>query len=130
MTLDENKAISRRWLEAGFGCGDTAVMEELIPLKLLQEGSLREQIVAYRAGFPDITVTIEQQIAEDDRVVSVLTFRGTHTGDLLGLPPTGKSMELTMVEIDTIRSGKVVDIWSDFHPIRVLQQLGLVVGKE
>ena len=105
-------------------------MEQLMPLQLLEESSMREQITAYRAGFPDITVTIDEQLAEGDRVMTRLTFRGTHTGDLLGVPPTNKPIELSMVEIDTVRDGKIVDLWSDFHPVRVLQQLGLLVPKE
>lgn len=127
---DATKAISRRWLEAGYGRGDTEAMTGLMPLQMLEEGSLREQIVAYRGAFPDLVVTIDEQIAEGERVVNRLTFRGTHTGDLLGLAPTGRPLEMQMAEIHTVRDGQIVDLWNTFHPVLVLAQLGLLVGKD
>lgn len=130
MSLDDNKRISRTWFEAGYGRGDTETMTRLMPPQMLEEASLREQVVAYHVGFPDLTVTIDEQLAEGDRVLSLVTFRGHQTGDLLGIAPTGKPMELTLAEIHTIRDGQIVDVWNDFHPIRVLQQLDLIVGKE
>jgi predicted ester cyclase len=126
MTTEDLKAESRRWFEDGFGRGDMSVLEELMPEEQLLESSMREQVQAYRAGFPDITVTIDDQLAEGDRVMTMATFRGTHTGDLLGLPPTGKRMEYTIVQVATYADGKIIDQWSDFHPVRVLQQLGLI----
>ena len=124
------KALSRRWFEEGYGRGNTAAMEELMPLQMLEDASLREQILAYRAAFPDLTTTIDEQLAEDDRVMTRVTFRGTQTGDLLGLPPTDKPIELTMVELHTWKNGQISDVWNDFHPVRILQQLGLIVDKE
>ena len=130
MSLDDNKQISRTWFEAGYGRGDTETMTRLMPLQMLEEASLREQIVAYRAAFPDLTVTIDEQLAEGDRVLTRVTFRGHQTGDLFGIAPTGKAIELTLAEIHTIQDGQIVDVWNDFHPVRVLQQLDLIVGKE
>jgi steroid delta-isomerase-like uncharacterized protein len=128
--MNELKAISRSWFEEGYGSGDISVMEALMPIEMLLEASLREQIMAYRTAFPDLAVTIEEQLREGDRVMTRLTFTGHHTGDLLGVPPTGKPIELTMVELHTIRDGKIVETWNDFHPIRILQQLGLIAANE
>lgn len=62
--------------------------------------------------------------------MTMFTVRGTNSGDLLGVPPTNRGIEYTMIEIDTVEGGQIVKTWTDFHPVRVLQQLGLIVGKE
>ena len=128
MSIEENKAAARRWFEVGFGRGDMSALEELMPEEQLLESSMREQVAAYRAAFPDITVTVDEQIGEREKVMTRLTFRGTHTGDLLGIPPTGKAMEYTIVQVATFEGGQMVDQWADFHPVVVLSQLGLVRG--
>jgi predicted ester cyclase len=120
------KARSRRWFEEGYGRNNGTTLEELMPIQRLEESSWREQIAAFHAAFPDLTATIEEQIAEGDRVMTRITFRGTQTGDLLGLPPTGKPIELTMVELHTWRDGQIADLWNSFHPVLVLAQLGVI----
>jgi len=120
------KGLSRRWLEDGYGRNDAAAMEALMPLQMLEESSWREQIAALHGAFPDLTATIDEQIAEHDRVMTRVTLRGTHTGDLLGLAPTGKPIELTIVELHTWKDGQIADLWNSFHPVVVLMQLGVV----
>jgi predicted ester cyclase len=119
-------ARSRRWFEEGYGNNDASVMEELMSLQALEESSWREQIAAFHSAFPDLSVTIEEQIADRQRVMTRVTFRGTHTGDLFGLAPTGKPIELTMVELHTWKDGQIVDLWNSFHPVLVLAQLGVI----
>lgn len=126
--MSDFKARSRRWFDEGYGRNNATVMEECMPLQQLQESSWREQIAAFHVAFPDLTVTIDEQIAERDRVMTRVTFRGTHTGDLFGLAPTGKPLELTIVELHTWRNGQIVDLWNSFHPIVALAQLGLVTA--
>ena len=124
------KALSRRWIEEGYGRRDASVMEELMPLQMLEESSWREQIAAFHGAFPDLTATIDQQLAEGDRVMTRVTFRGNHTGDLLGLPPTGKPIELAIVEVHAWRDGQIAELWNSFHPVLVLAQLGVVAAPD
>lgn len=124
--MPDVKALSRRWLEAGYGRNDASAMEELMPRQMLEESSWREQIAAFHAAFPDLTATIEEQLAEGDRVMTRVTMRGTHTGDLLGLAPTGKPIELSLVELHTWEDGQIADLWNSFHPVLVLMQLGVI----
>jgi predicted ester cyclase len=124
--MDDMKTLSRRWFEDGYGRNNAKVMEVLMPLDKLEESSWREQIAAFHVAFPDLTATIEEQLAQDDRVMTRVTFRGTHTGDLLGLAPTGKPIELTIVELHTWENGRLVDLWNSFHPVLVLTQLGVI----
>ncbi len=125
--MTDLKARSRRWLEEGYGRNNAAVLEELMPPQMLEESSWREQIAAFHTAFPDLTATIDEQLAEGDRVMTRVTLRGVHTGDLLGLPPTGKPIELTIVEVHEWRDGQISDLWNSFHPVLVLAQLGVIV---
>jgi predicted ester cyclase len=65
-------------------------------------------------------------IVEGDRVVSRLTFRGSHTGDLMGIPPTGKSVTISEIIIDRVADGKIVESWRLFDQMAMMQQMGLI----
>ncbi len=120
------KELSRRWFEDGYGRNDARVFEALMPMQRLEESSWREQIAAFHAAFPDLTVTVAEQMSDGERVMTRVTFRGTQSGDLLGLAPTGKRIDLTMVEGHTWKDGQIADLWNTFHPVLILAQLGLV----
>jgi steroid delta-isomerase-like uncharacterized protein len=79
-------------------------------------------------AFPDLTATVEDVVAEGDRVALRLTARGTHTGPLMGLPPTGKPVSFLGMEFFHIRDGKIVESWGQFDALSLLQQLGAVPG--
>lgn len=124
--MTDLKLLSRRWLEDGYGRNDASVMEDLMPLDRLEESSWREQIAAFHVGFPDLSATVDEQMCEGNRVLTRVTFRGTHTGDLLGLPPTGKRIDLTIAEMHTWEHDQIADLWNSFHPVLVLAQLGAI----
>ena len=73
---------------------------------------------------PDIHITIEDQVAEGDRVASRWTFRGTHTGDLMGLAPTNKQVTATGMVMDRVADGRIVEHWLEFDQMAMMQQLG------
>jgi predicted ester cyclase len=122
---ERNKQISRRWFEEGWA-GNVAIFDELGRGEWMAEMSLAPQIEAFHAGFPDLKVEVEEQIAEGDKVATRVHFTGTHTGDLLGIPPTGKQIDGRIIEIHTFNNGKVVSVANDFHPVLVLAQIGAV----
>jgi predicted ester cyclase len=124
--MTDTKSLSERWFTEGFGRNNASVFEELMPLEMLENSSWREQVAAFHTGFPDLTATVEEQIAEGPRVMTRVTFRGTHTGELLGLQPTGKPINLTIVELHTWRDGQIADLWNTFHPVLVMAQLGII----
>jgi predicted ester cyclase len=80
----------------------------------------------YHEAFPDIHVTIEDLIAEGDKVVARWTGGGTNTGEMMGMPPTGKAFKVTGVNTFRISGGKVVDTWVNFDTLGMMQQLGIV----
>jgi steroid delta-isomerase-like uncharacterized protein len=80
----------------------------------------------FRTAFPDGKLTIEDLIVDGDKVVSRVTYRGTQTGDMLGIPPTGKPVTVSAMIIDQFAEGKIVESWRLFDQMGMMQQLGLI----
>jgi steroid delta-isomerase-like uncharacterized protein len=87
---------------------------------------IKEHISDWLSGFPDLTFTIEQMIAEGDRVSSLLTVDGTHTGSWQGIPPSGKRINIRMMTIHRIQNGKIIEDWVIVESLGFCQQLGIV----
>jgi len=87
---------------------------------------VKELIAGYRAAFPDIHVTIEDQIADGDLVVSRWSAKGTHQGELMGIPATGKHATVTGITIDRIADGLIVESWNNWDTLGLMQQLGAI----
>jgi predicted ester cyclase len=84
-------------------------------------------VAMYRTAFPDYACTVDDQIAEGDKVVTRWTVRGTQQGELMGIPPTGKQVTLPGVVIDRIAAnGQLVETWLQADVLGMLQQLGVV----
>ncbi len=81
---------------------------------------------AFINAFPDSYVTIEDMIAEGDRVVTKKTFTGTHTGELSGIPPTGNRVSIQYVDIMRVRDGQIVEHWLSMDQLSFMQQLGVI----
>jgi predicted ester cyclase len=80
----------------------------------------------FRGAFPDTRITIEDQVAEGDRVVTRWTARGTHQGDLMGIPPSGVSGEIGGVTINRISRGKIAATWGSYDLLGLMRQIGAV----
>lgn len=80
------------------------------------------------AAFPGIHFTVEDQVADGDRVVTRWVAHGTHTGAFQGVPPTGKTVRLTGIDIDRIANGKVVECWALSDELGLMKQLGVVAA--
>lgn len=83
-------------------------------------------VATYREAFPDLTIMVDDMLAEDDKVVTHWTATGTHLGELMGIPATGKSVRVSGIAIDRCTDGKVVEHWDVFDQMGMLQQLGVV----
>ena len=138
MSAEDNKAIARRGWEELWNKGNLAIAaEHYAPdyvvhmpgtAKVRGPEAQTQQVLLYRTAFPDLHFTIEDQIAEGDKVVNRVTARGTHRGEFRGIPPTGKQMMVTGVTIDRIVGGKLQESWASWDFLGVLQQLGVVPG--
>jgi len=133
----ENKAIVRRFFEEVVNKGNMAVADELIAQDYLEHGSpagqpagiegFKQFIALVATAFPDLQVTIEDMISEENKVVVRLTVHGTHTGKLMGaIPPTGKRAMWTGIDIIRVVGGKIAERWSQRDLLGMMQQLGVI----
>ena len=138
MSTEQNRAIALRFLNEGWGTAPNwqAVWDEIVANDVVHHfNSNPEPVVgletnkAFNAdlfkGFPDIEHTVEDILAENDKVVYRTTLRGTHTGDFLGIPPTGKLARLNDFTLLQIADGKIVEWWYDCNLLALMQQLGV-----
>jgi predicted ester cyclase len=77
-----------------------------------------------RGAFPDLRLSIEEQVAEGDRVVTRVTFRGTHRGEFAGVAPTGREVAFAGTAVDRLADGKVVEMWHTANVHLLMQQIG------
>jgi steroid delta-isomerase-like uncharacterized protein len=136
---EQNKMLVQRFIEEVWNQGRFTLIDELIASDHLDhqpgtdangpEGE-RQYVAMLRAAFPDIHFTVEDQIAEGDKVVTRWTARATHTGEFQGLAPTGRQGVVTGIWIDRVANGKFVESWSIFDELGMLQQLGVIPAAE
>jgi steroid delta-isomerase-like uncharacterized protein len=134
MSADETKAIVRRFWEA-FNRHDLDATDALVRADFVDhetDGSTRtregrrRQGEGFLAAFPDAQFTLEDLIAEGDRVAYRFTYRGTHQGPLMGTPPTAKAVSFSGMAIDRVVDGQIVEQWANFDTLSLLQQLGAI----
>jgi steroid delta-isomerase-like uncharacterized protein len=132
---EQNKAIVRRYLEETINQGNAAALDEFTApdyrgnmsgVPPFDQAMHRQMLTAFRAAFPDLHVTIDELIAEGDKVVSRSTYNGTHRGEFQGIPPTGKTFTIGGMNVSRIVDGKIVEDWTVLDMLGMLQQLGVV----
>ena len=131
---EQNKVMVRRTCEEIWNRGNLAVIDERFASDYLGHSSAEIQgpesakqfAAAMRSAFPDFHYTVEDQIAEGDRVVTRWTARGTHEGEFQGIPPTGKQVTITGIGIFRIANGKIIESWTNADMLGLMQQLGAV----
>ena len=134
MSTEENKAVLRRNCEEAFNKGDLAVADENIAPNYVYHGSggqefkgpegFKQFITMLRTAFPDLHLTVEDMVAEGDKVAHRLTIRGTHKGEFMGIAATGKQATTTAITISRFAGGKEVEAWSSLDLLGIMQQLG------
>ena len=134
MSADENKAIAHRWYEM-LNSHNLTHMDELFAADFVDHNpavlnhdldGTKQLFSMYLDAFPDVQVTVEDLIAEGDRVAARFTARGTHKGPFMELRPTGKPITLTAIDILRIADGKIVEHWGEADTLGLLQQLGAI----
>lgn len=130
---EENKALVRRFVEE-ISKGSLALFDELYADCVyyspttgeLKGESLRRFLASLLSAFPDGRWTVEDQVAEGDKVVTRWSFSGTHQGELMGIAPTGKHVTGSGIVIDRIVEGKVVEEREEWDTLGMMQQIGAV----
>jgi steroid delta-isomerase-like uncharacterized protein len=135
MSVEENKASVRRLYEEVFNKKKLAAIDDYFAPSVIDHSlppgvpggieGVRQTIAMFLTAFPDLNLTLEDSIAEGDKVVARWTLRGTHQGASLGMPPTGKQCTIPGISILRLVGGKAVETWVILDQLGMLQQLGL-----
>jgi steroid delta-isomerase-like uncharacterized protein len=129
----EQEALARRFLEETQNTKNLDVIDELVAPDFVGHSEVIRGIEALKAAiqsnldsFPDLAVTIDHQISNDNEVVTRYSARGTQRGEFHGLEPTGKEVRFTVVSIHRIADGKIAEGWRVVDRLDILEQLGRV----
>ena len=143
MSTEQNKATARRWFLDIITQGKLAVADEIFAANHIfhdphappggwSNGPQGPKMVAsvFGGGFSGWNITIEDQIAEGEKVATRWTASATNTGPVMGMPPTGKAIRVTGVNVTRFAEGKIAESWSNFDMLSLLQQLGAIPTPE
>ena len=138
-TLEENKALIRRWFEEVWNQGRADAIAEMLAEDAVVHGLSDDAAkplrgpagflpfhTQFREAFPNIEVVVEDTIAEGDKVVARCSVRGKHVGDSLGFKATGAQAEFDGIAIGRVKNGKFVEAWNNFDFMKMYKQLGAI----
>ena len=140
MSLDENKAIVRRMFTEFWQRGNAQVLDELLADDCVNYEQSNPELrgkeackewakgvrLANGQGFPDLDLKAEDFVAEGDKVAKRWVFRGTHSGEYVGIPPTGKTVTMRGITLYRLSGGKIKEIYWNYDVLGLLQQLGAI----
>lgn len=137
---EANKNISHRVNEQVWNEGKLNLIDDLVSSDFVNHSAppglpadrdgFKQLVAIYRVAFPDVHITIEDILAEGDRVMTRWSATGTHKGELLGIAPTEKKVTVTGMSENRISGGKVVEQWNEFDDLGMLQQIGAMPTSE
>jgi steroid delta-isomerase-like uncharacterized protein len=135
---DVNRRLIRRFFEEGLSRGDMTVVDELVAAALQLHGApadlppgrdgLKALLGVFRAAFPDYRDTLDDMVADGDRVATRWTFGGTHRGPFQGIAPTNKPVTIRGMSIFRVSDGQIVEDWTEMDVLGLLQQIGPSAG--
>ena len=133
---EDNKAVARRFIMDAFVKNDAAAWEETVAENVVDHNPMPDQKAGragvaqaaeiYRTAFPDMKTSIDHQVAEGDYVTQRGVAKGTHTGDLMGMPPTSRSAEVPWLDMYRFEDGKIAEVWHVEDIAGMLIQLGFL----
>jgi steroid delta-isomerase-like uncharacterized protein len=136
--MADGKALVRRWIELAWNRGDVSLLDQLHapgfrdrtgnPGATPDTAGLKQVIRSVRAAFPDAVFTIDDLVAEDNRVAARWTMRGTHMGEFNGIAATGRPLTLPGFGLLRIDDGRIAELWHLEDDLAALRQLGALSG--
>lgn len=140
MSESGNKALSRRFTEL-FGTDDRSLADDVFTGDVVFHGAVaggdlrgveaaKEFIAGYRTAFPDARSTVEEQVAEGDRVATRWRARGTHRGPLGDVPATGREFVMEGITIERVEGDRIAEIWVARDELGLMRQLGALRERE
>ena len=137
MSSEQNKALVRQMVEEIFNRGNASRVDEFLVPDFIEHEELPPGIPSNREGvklltaqlhsaFPDFKATIDDIVAEGDKVVIRMTWTGTHKGEFMGIPPTGKGISIGVIDIIRVAGGQFVEHWGQMDDMGMMRQLGAI----
>jgi predicted ester cyclase len=138
--IDENVALFRRFVDELINNRNLAAIDTMVAEDFVEHGGLpgfpagreglKQLFAAVLGGFPDLTAQVEDSMAQGDKVMLRMTWRGTQTGSFVFLPPSGKEATFGVIDIVRVADGKLVEHWGITDQLSVFQQLGVIAVPE
>jgi steroid delta-isomerase-like uncharacterized protein len=135
-SLEQNKALMRNYIEVAWNKGNLDFIDKNFSSDFVSHGTLPGQpnnrdsvksvISTIRNAIPDLHITIEELLAEGDKVASRWVTKGTHKGDLMGAKPTGNKIRVSETVVVRVKDGRVVEGWANRDDLGFLQQIGVI----
>jgi steroid delta-isomerase-like uncharacterized protein len=136
VSAEDNKALVRRFVDEVQSAGNIDLIDEVCSPEFVNHSAppgipadcegIKIVTAMFRGAFPDSYFTVEDMVAEGDKVVTRKTFHGTHEGEFMGIPPSGRAVSMGLIDIVRISDGKVVEHWSMGDSLGMMQQLGVI----
>jgi steroid delta-isomerase-like uncharacterized protein len=137
MSVEQNKALFRRLIEEVFNKGNVSTIDEFLAPNFVEREVLppgtpsgregvKQLTMMFRTAFPDFNVSIDDMIAEGDKIVARTTWSGTQKGEFMGIPSSGKRVSFDVIDIIRISEGKGVEHWGVMDSSALMQQLGVI----
>lgn len=136
MSADSNKTLVRQFVEEAQSRHNLSAVDEYLSPDFVDHSvppglppnreGVKLQFTMFFNALPDLQAIIHDQVADDDKVVTRKTLRGTHRGDLLGIPPTGKVVDINVIDILRVKDNQITDHWNNVDRLGLMQQLGVL----
>jgi len=137
MSVEQNKALFRRFIEEVFNKGNVSTIDEFLAPNFVEREVLppgtpsgregvKQLTMMFRTAFPDFNVSIDDMIAEGDKIVARTTWSGTQKGEFMGIPSSGKRVSFNVIDIIRISDGKGVEHWGVMDSSSLMQQIGAI----
>ena len=136
MSAQDNKALVRRFVDEVQSGGNISLIDEICSPEFVNHSAppgvpadcegIKIVTAMFRGAFPDSYFTVEDMIAEGDKVATRKTFHGTHEGEFMGIPPSGRSVSMDLIDVVRIDDGRVVEHWAVGDSLGLMQQLGVI----
>jgi steroid delta-isomerase-like uncharacterized protein len=140
MSAETNLALVRRFVEEFQTRHNLAAVDDYLSPDFVDHSApaglppdregVKMQFTMFFTAFPDLHAIIHDQVADEHKVVTRKTLRGTHQGELMGIPPTGKTVAIEVIDILAVRDGKITDHWNLVDQLGLLKQLGALPSEE
>jgi steroid delta-isomerase-like uncharacterized protein len=140
MSTETNLTLVRRFVEEAQTRHNLAAVDDYMSPDFVDHSAppglppdregVKMQFTMFFTALPDLQAIIHDQVADENKVVTRKTLRGTHQGDLMGIPPTGKTVDIEVIDILAVTDGKITDHWNLVDQLGLLKQLGVLPGGE